>query len=148
MATRQEIQIALDLIKAVNVPNDLLLSAAVPVALGEAQVTEGQPGAQTQRDMTVAERKANLATLSKQVRGYRDKCASFLGNATNRGLASRGLAALGVSLDEIEADIATIKTASDHMTAGAANADEHARLVTVGETLVTETPPLPLVRKG
>lgn len=148
MATRQEIQIALDLIKHVNVPNDLLLSAAVPVALGEIQVTKNELGVQTMRDMTVKERKANIATLSTQVRGYRERCASFLADSANRAMAINGLAALGMTVEELEADIATIKIATDRMTTGSARAKNGADMQAVAAELEKDTPPLPLVRKG
>jgi len=148
MATRQDIQIALDLIKHVNTPNDLLLSAAVPVAKGKIRVTEGAIGEQVERDMTVDEQKANLARLAAQAKGYRDKCASFLAVPAQRTSAAAGLAALGVDMADIEADIATIQTASDQMATGAANARKAQDLVAVGRALLEATPELPLVRKG
>ena len=129
MATRQEIQIALDLIKHVNVPNDLLLSAAAPIAKGELKVTEGGIGEQSQRGMTVAEKKANLATLADQVRGYRVKCQSFLAVPAQRTSAENGLKALGMTVEDLEADIAVLKTAADRMAQTAKTAETDADTV-------------------
>jgi len=148
MATRQEIQIALDLVKHVNVPNDLLLSAAVPVAKGEIKVTEGGIGAQTQRDMTVAEKKENLARLAAQVKGYRQKCESFLSVPANRALAETGLTTLGMAVKDLEDDIAIIKTVAARMATAAAKAKTIAALTAVGKAVETDAPAMPLVRKG
>lgn len=148
MATRQEIQIALDLIKHVNVPNDLLLSAAVPVAKGEIKVTDGALGAQTQRDMTVAEQKQNLARLAAQVKGYRQKCESFLSVPANRALAETGLTTLGMAVKDLEDDIAIIKTVAARMATAAAKAKTIAALTAVGKAVETDAPAMPLVRKG
>ena len=149
MATRQEIQIALDLIKHVNVPNDLLLSAAIPIAAGDMPVNaETIEDAKASREMTLDEKKKHLATLATQVRGYRVKCESFLAVSANRTMATAGLAALGLTVEELEADIATLKTATDRMDAGAKLAADTKGMEAVGTTLSKDTPVLPLVRKG
>jgi len=149
MATRQEIQIALDMVKAVNVPNDLLLSAAIPIAAGEMPVNEGTiENSKATRGMTLAEQKGHLATLATQVRGYRDRCTSFLAVTANRTMATNGLAVLGMTVKDLEDDIATLKTATDKMAQAAKVATDTKAMEAVGVTLAKDTPALPLVRKG
>ena len=92
MATSQEIQVALDLIKHPNVPNDLLLSAAVPVAKSELTVTEGTMEDQTTRPMTVPEQKEQLARIALNIKGYKQKGATFLAVSVQRTMATAGLA--------------------------------------------------------
>ena len=148
MATRQEIQIALDLIKAVNVPNDMLLSAGAPIARGDIKVTEGEFGEQAQRDMTVDERKTNILRLSDQVRGYGQKFASFLATTGNRTQAIAGLKTLGMDLPSLEADMDVIQASSDGMAAEAAKSADLPAMAKVAVTIERDTPALPLVRKG
>ena len=149
MATRQEIQIALDLIKHVNVPNDLLLSAAIPITAGEMPVSVGTiDDAQASREMTLAEKKAHLATLAAQIKGYRVKCETFLAVSANRTMAESGLAALGLTVADLETDIAILKVATDRMAQGAKLAADTKGMEAVGTTLTKDTPALPLVRKG
>ena len=149
MATRQEIQIALDLIKHVNVPNDLLLSAAIPITAGEMPVSVGTIGnAKASREMTLDEKKKHLATLATQIKGYRSKCETFLAIVANRTMAESGLAALGLTVADLETDIAVLKAASDRMAQGAKLAADTKGMEAVGTTLTKDTPALPLVRKG
>jgi len=148
MATRQEIQIALDMIKYVNVPNDMILSGAIPIAKGEIQVTEGIVGAQTKRSMTIKERKENLKRLTTQIMGYKDKLSSFLSVPSQRSAAAVGITALGVTIESIEEDITTIATVANKLDIDAGNAKTDKDLVDIGNALLIDTPALLLIRKS
>ena len=150
MATRQEIQIALDLIKHVNVPNDLFLSTAVSVAKGEIPVTNSISvgGSSTNRAMTITEKKEQLNRTAQNVVNYQSKITAFLSTSEKKVMAENGLNALGVNLVDLENDIQSMGDVAIEVKNKANKATTETELFAIADYIEQNVAALPLVRKG
>lgn len=143
-ATRQEIQIALDLVRFTNVANDLL-DVSVGKARGQ-QLVYLEDG--SKRSMTIDEIKASLIRTSQNTKGYTTTITQFLSIPENRTKAITGLQALGVSLTEIENDTQLLNNASNELNTRAANSKTVQDLNAVADYIEQTVPALPLVRRS
>ena len=131
-ATRQEIQVALDLIKYVNVMNDLS-DSIVPILRG---------------NKTVTEKKEFIVLMGTNIKNYRTRVDKFLSKPENRISASNGLIAWGVDKEELKADVLLIDTTIDTIKSNIANTKTQEDMNTLADTIETTIPKLPLVRKA
>ena len=145
MATRQEIQIALDLIKRVNCANDLL-DTTVPLLNGEKLVREGEFGSPTIREMTLEEKRIAGKKAVSNAKIYTSNVKLFLGNAGNRTKATSGLGVLGVSLSSIETDNNALDISANAVGSDLDAAKTQEDIDTVKAYITTNVEPLGLVR--
>jgi len=146
-ATRQEIQVALDLIRFTNIANDLF-DVTTSIARGQIKKQEGVFPNLTERDMTTQEIKDSLVRMSENILGYRDKITAFLATSKNRTLAINGLAELGVDVTSLESDIQSMENAAKQLKSRAKNAITQTDLNKVGDYIEQTIPKLSLVRRA
>ncbi|UCE05510.1 MAG: hypothetical protein JSW07_18160 [bacterium] len=151
MATRQEIQIAQDLIRFVNVMNDLLDSAAY--ILREIDPHTGDPYrvqdpfSTENRVATLDEIKATITRLGKSVLGYWNMLASFKLGYGELDM-DKALKALGVNANDIVADISTFKTEAQYLSQNIGNVINKTELIPYADRLDANVPKLRLVRRS
>ena len=148
MATRQEIQAALDLIRFANVANDLF-DVAVKVSRGEVLKTlsAGGPGdVQTQENMTEADIQAHLSRAMDNIQGYTNMIDSYLSEKTKSDMVTNGLAALSVDLKGITDDVQTFKDKIDSVRTELSSADTKEKLASIGTNIEADILNLTLVR--
>lgn len=144
MATRQEIQIAYDLIRFINVVNDLL-DSSVPLAKGLIKTRMDEA---TERDMTVNEIKDALRRVCQNVYGYKTVILNFLNVPGNKQLAINGLIAWGVNLDNTKKELVDMLTVVDYVNTEVEKVTTSDELKTLGDYIDANVPKLPLVRKS
>ena len=144
MATRQNIQVALDLIKFVNIVNDLL-DVSVPVARGQVQIWD--EGLQANRDMTVDEIKAILKRTCANITGYQNKLTNFLAVPEKKQLAIDGLSAIGVNLTEAKNQLTDMIVEKNYVNTQVDIATDQPGLTAIGDHIEANVPTLPLIRR-
>lgn len=147
MATRQEIQTALDLIKFTNVSQDLF-NDIVPVARGQRKKLIGNLGSGVFEDMSIDDIKTDVFRCMENIDGYHNTISAFLSDNNKRAMAINGLAVFGVLLDSINNDIAGMKSKSDRIKTLIVNASNQNDLKAIGDEIENDIPNLKLVRKG
>lgn len=158
MATRQEIQIAQDLVKFVNIINDLLdcmswqLQGIDPADGGVFKVFP--PDARETGDVadmvepTVDELKALITRTLSNIEGYRANIQDYLDRASQQKIV-RGLNALGID-DAVafQADLVSMKGACDFLQANIGAVTTKAQLAQLGQHIDNNVPKLELVRRN
>lgn len=162
MATRQEIQAALDLIRFVNIANDLF-DVSTQVAAGNVQIVNTQSSAYvapaqdgtstaapmllppTLVAMTDIDIQNNLTQTMSNIQGYINTVNAYLADSDNVTTVTNGLTALGVNLSDIQTDItnyqAQVTATNNALTAGTPSA-------TIGTSIASAVTPLNLVRNA
>lgn len=149
MGVRQRTQVALDLIKFTNVPNDLF-DNAVPLARGQVKqpIFDEEGKGIGERDMTLEEIKEALERVARNVRGYRNMITNFLKVPEYSQLAQDGLGALGGTLGEIQGDIQSLNGVAGWVEAKLKTADSSEDLNAIADYIEKNVPKLSLVRKA
>ncbi len=146
-STRQEIQVALDFIRFVNVTNDLIyvgISAAKnEMKLPIFDVSNNYIG---DRDMTIVEIKDKLKRTKLNIEGYKDLIDNFLATPENLTSATKGLTALGVDIQDMKDDILLIYNSIADI--NLLSITTLGQLNQIGIDLETAIPRLPLIRKA
>ncbi len=132
-ATRQEIQIALDLVRFVNVPNDLFDYC------GE------QAKEQT---LSIAEKKSILERTSQNVRGYINMIDKFLSVQENRTQAINGLSVLDIDITNIQNDTQNMRSVADEVEKRLLKAKTKEDVDAIADYIKQNIETLPLVRKS
>ena len=151
MATRQEIQIAQDLIRFVNIMNDLIDVASymlqeVDAQTGEPlQVTDKET--QLPRDLTFDELKDNSVRACQNIGGYFTQNKSFL-DKVDLAMVSRGLTALGVDVNTLKNEMLAINGAKNYVKSALLSATTKADLIIIGQYIDVNIPKLTLVRRS
>jgi len=145
MATRQEIQAALDLIRFTNCAQDLF-NVAVKGANGELTKTVGDMATAHQEAMTIEDRKAYLTRSMENIDKYNAMIRTYLGDSAKRTLVTNGLTALDVSLTAIENDITTFENKVISVATAVGSARDDAELKAIGSNISADIPDLNLVR--
>lgn len=150
MATRQEIQIAQDLIRFVNIVNDLMDVAAytlqnIDAQTGEQLQMEDTPG--TFRDTTFEELRDRTVRLGQNVGGYKVQIITFL-DSVDQALVVSGLSALGVNASTLRDDLIDMNTVRNYVASNLPSATTKADLVTLGQHIDANVPKLTLVRRS
>ena len=144
-ATRQEIQIALDLVRFTNVAQDLFNNAA-KLARGEIKKTVGTFPNNTQEDMTVDDIKSALVRQMDNINAYKVMITQFLSDSEKRSKAVAGLQALRVDINSLIGDLQTMKNKLDTVKIETNNATTAAELKVIGDGIDNDIPQLDLVR--
>jgi len=151
MATRNEIQIAQDIIKFTNVMNDLLdclswqLQEIDPNTGGTLKI---KPEGEAERNYTTAELKDVAVRTVANALGYRNQMVNFLVKTGMLALATTGLTALGVDRAVVVQEVSGMKSVCDYLTANIPGAADKAALAQVGAYISTNVPKLKLVRRA
>lgn len=151
MATRNEIQIAQDIIKFTNVMNDLLdclswqLQEIDPNTGGTLKI---KPEGEAERNYTTAELKDVAVRTVANALGYRNQMVNFLAKTGMLALATTGLTALGVDRAVVVQEVSGMKSVCDYLTANIPGAADKAALAQVGAYISTNVPKLKLVRRA
>lgn len=153
MATRQEIQVALDFIRFINIMNDLIdvssyvLRELDPQSGAKYQIRAGGEPSLPERDATLDELKQSAKRLFQNALSYRVMLDGFLVKA-NRTLVENGLLALGVNLVEMEADITNMRAACDTVIPQITAVDNKKQLEDVATYIDGAVPKLTLIRRS
>ena len=152
MFTRQQIQTANDIVKSMNIMQDLLncvswqINGIDPKTGGEFKVASTVDDKQVVMVPTVEELKdvsirslwgANLYYLN--VKGYLDR--------VGREEAAASLSSIGLDIEDIETDLVQMKNTLDNANVSLKNATEKTMLVDVANTIDAEIPKLVLIRR-
>lgn len=150
MATRQEMQMAWDLIRFTNVANDLF-DDVVLVARGQKQ--KGKKitkvgGLSEFENMTIDDIKVQVVRTMQNIRGYTSLNLRFLGNFDKKTSAVRGLAVWGVNIKDIIRDNRDMDSKAIQVSNNVARAVSQAELNVVADFIEVNIPNLRLVRKS
>ena len=132
MATRQEVQMALDLMKRINVANDLFDDAAVL--------------AKTNSD--VEDTKLKLVRYRDNIMNYYNTVNNFLSDNTNRTKAASGFLGIGIDVDDIISDNTSYETHVEHIKTMAELATTKKDLEAIATYIESNVDNLLLVRKN
>ena len=144
-ATRQEIQVALDLVRFVNIVNDLL-DNSVPVAKGEVKTFDRE--SDEERDMTVEEMQSAMKRVCENIYGYKRIIVAFLAISENQELAKSGLAALGIDDVKLRAEFGSMIAVTNHIYNNIDLLNGEVKLKDLGSYIESNVQKLPLVRKA
>lgn len=149
MATRQEIQIAQDLIRFVNIVNDLMDVTAYMM-----QEIDAQTGGPLQieeegifRSLTFKELKDRVVRACQNVQGYKIMIMDFLDSADQAMIVS-GLGVLGVDLLTFKNELLAMNTVRDYVAGQLSLMDAKVDLVILGQYIDANVPKLTLVRRS
>lgn len=151
MATRQEIQIAQDLIRFVNIMNDLIDVASY--ILQEVDAQTGEPLQITDketellRDLTFEELKNNSVRACQNIGSYFVQIKSFL-DKVDLSMVSSGLTALGVDTNTLRNEMLAINDTRNYVRSALLSAMTKADLIIIGQYIDTNIPKLTLVRRS
>ena len=155
MATRQEIQAALDLIRFTNIANDLFdvsakMAAPQTATLGNQKTTGviavGSAPTPVIDDASAAQIKQNISRSMDNIQGYISQINSYLSDPDKLAMVTNGLNALSVSIDDIQSDVAGFQDTANAVTTALAN--NNASLDDVASSISGSVTPLNLVRNG
>jgi len=144
MATRQEIQVAWDLIKFINIINDLL-DTSVPLVRGQIKITDNLT--KEGRDMTVDEIKNALKQVCQNIYRYKKVILNFLDISKNNQLAINGLAAWGINLDNTKKELLDMLMVTDYLNTEVEKAVTLDKFKKLADYIDINVPKLPLIRK-
>jgi len=149
MATRNDIQIAQDLIRFINIMNDLMDCASYilrekdPQTGAKYQIQEGE----TFRDATLDELKEKAKRTGQNVLNYWDMIEEFkdgYGAANVRD----ALLSLGIDAVAINNDLANLDTEAKHLWQNIKNAQTKEQLIPFADRIDANIPKLILVRRS
>jgi len=150
MTTRQDIQVAWDMVRKVNLINDWLVTIP-PIAEGKEKVDIfAGDGIHIigQRDMTIEERKTAVDKLCISIERLRDQLDRFLADPEKFIIAQNGLNAWGVDFQQLKDEKEELYSQSVYIRAETTKATKDADLNKVGKWVENNTPKLYLLRKS
>lgn len=106
MATRQEIQVALDLVRFTNIMNDLFDS------LKDEKLSE----------FSIDDQKKFIQRKMFNIKNYQNVIQAYVGDINNSSMVDNGLAVLGVSKASLLADVISFGSVADQVDTLAKNA--------------------------
>ena len=149
MATRNDIQIAQDLVRFIKIMNDLLDYASYILREINPQTGERyqiQNEDLSWRDATLDELKNEVKQTGQNILGYWNMIDSFV---TKFGAANvrDALLSLGIDAVAIQADLANFDTEAKHLWQNIKNAQTKAELIPFADRIDANVPKLVLVRR-
>lgn len=150
MATRYEIQIAQDLIRFVNIMNDL-----VDVASYQAREIDAETGDKLQkreedgsfRDATLDELKEMVKRKLLNALGYYNTLKGFL-DKIDLALVVSGLSGLDVNAQEVKDNLMDMKSVADYVRTNLPSISTKAELADLGVYIDDNVPKLILIRRS
>lgn len=153
MATRNDVQIAQDLIRFVNIMNDLLDRASYilreinPETGEKHQVRIPETDPPEFRDATLDELKQTAKRTGQNVLGYRNMLQSFITRYGGKDIR-KILLSINVSYDDILADITVMENVARNLNNNAESCNTKAELISMAEQIDQNVPKLILVRRS
>lgn len=150
MATRKDIQIAQDLIRFLNIMNDLMDCASYilreidPQTGGPYQVLDGAGG---MRPATLEEIKQEVKRIGQNAIGYWNMMRTFV-DLYGAQKTKTALQSLGMNVIEFQADLESIRTEAAHIRDTVINATTKADLLPYADHVDANVPKLVLVRRS
>ena len=153
MATRQEIQIAQDLIRFINIMNDLLDCASwilreIDPQTGEKyqmQIPDTDPP--EFRDATLEELKETVKRMGQNVLGYWNMIDAFKNKYGGANLRD-ALLSLGVDVTAVQTDLANFDVEARHLWQNIKDAQTKEELIPFADRIDANIPKLILVRRS
>lgn len=150
MSTRQQIQIAQDLVQFVNIMNDLLDCASY--ILRETDPQTGGPyrfeyEKDLYRDYTLEELKNQVKRTGQNVLGYWNMINDFIDGYGGANVRD-ALLSLGINVAEIQDDLANLDTEAKHLWQNIKDAQTKAELIPFADRIDANIPKLTLVRRS
>lgn len=150
MTTRNDIQIAQDLIRFVNIMNDLLDCASFILRekdpqTGEKYQIQNEDG--TFRDATLDELKESVKRTGQNVLGYWNMLTNFKNKYGGANLAN-ALASLGIDALAIQSDLNNFDTEAKYLWQNIKSAQTKAELIPFADRIDLNIPKLVLVRRS
>jgi hypothetical protein len=149
MATRNHVQISQDLVRFINITNDLIDGASyflqeIDPTTGTDYVIVEQSGA---REPTFGELKTQAQNALQAVLNYEARIKNFI---QNYGVANMVTAVQCLSLDaaDLQNDLNAIADESRYILSGLGTAADKSDLITLGQHIDATIPKLDLVRKS
>ena len=156
MATRKDIQIALDLINRVNNMNDMLdvcsmvMKDVDPETGMELRVVDKiaseREGTTQYRNTTEIDIQEVAVRKCQNAKGYYSSCNAFLKKA-NRQMVADSLGALGVSLLDVENDLAQMNSVATNIIVGISSKNTKQEIAEFSKEISDNVDPLVLVRR-
>lgn len=146
MSTRQQIQIAQDLVRFVNIMNDLLDCASYILRETDPQ-TGGPLKNKDGEDFTLNELKDRVKRTGQNVLGYWNQINDFIDGYGGANVRD-ALLSLGVNVAEIQADLANLDTEAKHLWQNIKDAQTKAALIPFADRIDANIPKLTLVRRS
>lgn len=149
MATRQDIQVAQDLVRFVNVMNDLFDCASyllqdIDPQTGVKYQTRNEDG--SLRDTTVEELKNQVRRTGQSISGYQNMIASFI-QGYGKTKVINALQSIGIDFDSIQTDLSCFKAEAGNLRQNLQNAQTKVDLVSLANHIDAKVPKLTLVRR-
>jgi len=150
MSTRQEIQIAQDLVRFVNIMNDLLdcisfrLKEIDPQTGNKYQIQEKDL---TLRDATLEELKAKGKRVGQNVLGYRNMINQFFSGYGIDNVET-ALASIGIDIADIQNDITKMEVEARNLNNFILSAKNKGELISFAKRIDNNIPKLTLVRRS
>jgi len=150
MATRQEIQIAQDLVRFVNIMNDLLDCASwvlkeVDPQLGNKFQMQEEDG--IFRDATLEELKERGKRTGQNVLGYRNMITQFI-SKYGANKVKTALTSIEIDIADIQNDVTKMEAEARNLNNFIENAKSKAELISFAESIDSNIPKLTLVRRS
>ena len=153
MATRQQIQIAQDLVRFVNIMNDLLdcaswvLREINPLTGEKYQIRIPMTDPPEFRDATLDELKETVKRMGQNVLGYWNMIDAFKNKYGGANLRD-ALLSLGVDVTAIQADLANFDVEAKHLWQNIKDAQTKEELIPFADRIDANIPKLILVRRS
>lgn len=157
MTTRQQIQIAQDLVRFVNIMNDLLdcaswiLKEVDPQLGNKLQVRVPHEmedtGPPVFRDATLEELKERGKRAGQNVLGYRNTINQFISRYGANNVRT-ALTSIGIDIADIQNDVAKMEAEARNLNNFIENAQSKAELLSFAESIDNNIPKLTLVRRS
>jgi hypothetical protein len=147
MATRQQLQIAQDLVRFINIVNDFMDIAGwylrdINPNTGAARIDDvtGQP-------YTLQEIKQDLNNIRTSVLNYWGNISSFITQYGQQNVVD-ALNILGISATQVKAELDSMKGVIESVTTSVQAATDKSELPAIADYLDANVPKLPLVRRS
>lgn len=152
MTTRNDIQVTQDLVRFVNIMNDLLDCASYtlkeidPETGDRFQIREGV-GGEIYRDATLEELKLTARQSGQNALAYRNTLQSFIIKYGGENIR-KALLSLNVNYDDILSDITTMENEARNLVNNVKFCETKAELISMAKQIDQNVPKLVLVRRS
>lgn len=146
MATRHDYQVAWDILKSINIINDLVDCAAYIMRDIDPRSGEPYRNRETGEEFSLAEIKQELGQIRTNITNYYDLINNYIAVAGVPRIVT-ALAVIGIDAVQAKADMENLRTVIETAIPQVQSAGTKLELVTIGEYIDANTDKLDLVRR-
>ena len=146
MATRHDYQVAWDILKNINIINDLVDCAAYIMRDIDPRTGEPYRNRETGEEFSLFEIKQELGRIRTNVTGYYNLINNYIDVAGVPRIAT-ALAIVGVDAVQAKADMENLKTVVETAISQVQSASTKLELIPIGEYIDANTDKLDLIRR-